>query len=257
MNKLASAFQHGKALIPYFTCGDPNLETTAAALQAAEANGADLVVLGIPFSDPTAEGPVLQGASLRALAGGATTDKIFQTLRSARQQVHIPLVFMTYANVVFSYGGEAFFAACEELGVEGLILADLPFEEKGEFQDLSRAHGVALISILAPTSAQRIARIAREAEGFLCLMAGLELGEDLQTAAQRLAEQVAAVRTCTSVPCVVGFGVTDGRAVETFARLADGVVVDTPMVRLLEQYGKGAPEQVAACVQRLKASISG
>ena len=166
MSKIKKAFENGKAFIAFLTCGDPDLETTAAAVRAAAANGADLIELGIPFSDPTAEGPVIQNANLRALRGGITTDRIFGFVKELRRDVSIPMVFMTYANVIFSYGAERFLAACQEVGVDGLILPDLPYEEKEEFLPFCRRHGVDLISLIAPTSANRIARIAKDAEGF-------------------------------------------------------------------------------------------
>ena len=173
MSKIHRAFENGKAFIAFLTCGDPDMETTAAAVREAAANGADLIELGIPFSDPTAEGPVIQGANLRALRGGVTTDKVFALVRELRRDVTIPLVFMTYANVVYSYGAERFLANCAEAGVDGLILPDLPFEEKEEFLEPCRKYGVDLISMIAPTSADRVAMIAREAEGFLYLVSSL------------------------------------------------------------------------------------
>ena len=138
MNRISSAFDHGKAFIAFITCGDPDLETTGAAVREAVRNGADLIELGIPFSDPTAEGPVIQEASLRALQGGVTTDLIFTFVEDLRKDVSVPLVFMTYANVVFSYGAERFISSCARIGIDGLILPDLPFEEKGEFLPLCR-----------------------------------------------------------------------------------------------------------------------
>ena len=171
MSKIANAFDHGKAFIAFLTCGDPDLETTAAAVRAAVENGADLIELGIPFSDPTAEGPVIQGANLRALRGGVTTDRIFDLVRDLRRDVKVPMVFMTYCNVVFSYGAERFLRSCSETGIDGLILPDLPYEEKDEFLPFCREVGVDLISLIAPTSENRIARIAAEAEGFPALAA--------------------------------------------------------------------------------------
>ena len=167
MSNIHKAFENGKAFIPFITCGDPDLATTAAVVRTAVANGADLIELGIPFSDPTAEGPVIQGANLRALSGGVRTDQIFDLVRQLRTDVTVPMVFMTYANVVFSYGAEKFIATCREIGIDGLILPDLPFEEKGEFLPLCRQYGVDLISLIAPTSRERISMIAAEAEGFL------------------------------------------------------------------------------------------
>ena len=177
-NRISEAFAKGKAFIPFITCGDPDLETPAAAVRAAVDNGADLIELGIPFSDPTAEGPVIQGANLRALNGGVTTDRIFGLVRDLRRDVEVPLVFMTYANVVFSYGAERFLSTCRETGIDGLILPDLPFEEKEEFLPFCRRYGVALISLIAPTSEDRIAMIAREAEGFLYVVSSLGVTDD-------------------------------------------------------------------------------
>ena len=171
--RIADAFRNGKAFIPFVTCGDPDLETTAAIVRAMAANGADLIELGIPFSDPTAEGPVIQGANIRALAGGVTTDKVFDLVREVRRDVTVPMVFMTYANVVYSYGAEKFIATCKDVGIQGLILPDIPFEEKEEFLDLCHTYGVDLVSLVAPTSADRIAMIAREAEGFLYIVSSL------------------------------------------------------------------------------------
>ena len=173
MSKIHQAFESGKAFIAFITCGDPDLETTAAVVRAAAENGADLIELGIPFSDPTAEGPVIQGANLRALQGGVTTDKIFDLVRELREDVSIPMVFMTYANVVYSYGAERFIRTCREIGIDGLILPDVPFEEKEEFLPLCHQYGVDLVSLIAPTSENRIAEIAAEAEGFLYIVSSL------------------------------------------------------------------------------------
>ena len=170
MTRISEAFAKGKAFIPFITCGDPDINTTLEVVRSAVRNGADLVELGLPFSDPTAEGPVIQSANVRALNGGITTDKIFAMVHELRKDIAVPLVFMTYANVVFSYGTDRFLQRCEDEGIDGLILPDVPFEEKEEFAPLCRAHNVALISMVAPTSEDRIAMIAREAEGSLCCM---------------------------------------------------------------------------------------
>ena len=164
MSNIGKAFEIGKAFIPFITCGDPDLETTAAAVKAMVENGADLIDLGIHFSDPTAEGPVIQGANIRALSGGITTDKIFEFVKELRRDVTIPMVFMTYANVVFSYGAERFISTCKDIGIDGLILPDLPYEEKEEFLPICHKYGVNQVSLIAPTSENRIAKIAKEAE---------------------------------------------------------------------------------------------
>ena len=173
MSKIAKAFEHGKAFIAFVTCSDPDLETTGAVVRAAVENGADLIELGIPFSDPTAEGPVIQGANLRALRGGVTTDEIFAFVKELRTEVSVPMVFMTYANVIFSYGADRFISTCRNIGMDGLIVPDLPYEEKEEFLPYCEKYGVDLISLIAPTSAQRIAMIAKEAQGFLYVVSSL------------------------------------------------------------------------------------
>ena len=233
MSKIAQAFARGKAFIPFITCGDPDLETTAAAVRAAVENGADLIELGIPFSDPTAEGPVIQGANLRALQDGVTTDQIFGLVRDLRRDVTIPLVFMTYANVVFSYGAERFFSACRETGIDGLILPDLPFEEKEEFLPVCRRYGVELISLIAPTSKDRIAMIAREADGFLYVVSSLGVTGARSEIKTDLASMMETVRQNTHIPAAIGFGISTPEQAKRMAELADGVIVGSTIVKLL------------------------
>jgi tryptophan synthase alpha chain len=208
MSNIKKAFESGKAFIAFITCGDPDLETTSAAVRAAVENGADLIELGIPFSDPTAEGPVIQGANLRALNGGITTDKIFAFVKELRHDVKIPMVFMTYANVVFSYGAEKFISTCKNIEIDGLILPDLPFEEKEEFQPLCKKYGVDLVSLIAPTSENRIAMIAKEAEGFLYIVSSLGVTGTRSEIKTDLASIVKVVRQNTDIPCAIGFGIS-------------------------------------------------
>lgn len=252
MSKIKKAFENGKAFIAFLTCGDPDLETTAAAVRAAAANGADLIELGIPFSDPTAEGPVIQNANLRALRGGITTDRIFGFVKELRRDVSIPMVFMTYANVIFSYGAERFLAACQEVGVDGLILPDLPYEEKEEFLPFCRRHGVDLISLIAPTSANRIARIAKDAEGFLYIVSSLGVTGTRSEIKTDLASIVKVVREHTGIPCAIGFGISTPEQAKKMADIADGAIVGSAIVKLLEKYGRSAPPYVGAYVKSMK-----
>lgn len=256
MSNIAKAFAGGKAFIPFITCGDPNLETTAACVRAAVENGADLIELGIPFSDPTAEGPVIQGANMRALAGGVTTDKIFGLVRDLRRDVTVPLVFMTYANVVFSYGGERFASACRDAGVDGLILPDLPFEEKDEFAPACRRYGVDLISLVAPTSADRAARIAREAEGFLYVVSSLGVTGTRGEITTDLGAMIRVVRENTSIPCAIGFGISTPEQARKMATLSDGAIVGSAIIKLLERYGENAPQHVGRFVRRMKDALA-
>ena len=255
MSRIKEAFANGKAFIPFITCGDPDLETTEAAVRAAVENGADLIELGIPFSDPTAEGPVIQGANIRALKGGVTTDKIFELVRRLRRDVRVPMVFMTYANVVFSYGSERFIAACRDIGIDGLILPDVPFEEKEEFLPLCRRYGVDLISLIAPTSQNRIARIAREAEGFLYIVSSLGVTGVRSEITTDLEAIVKVVRQNTAIPCAIGFGISTPKQAGEMAAYADGVIVGSAIIRILEQYGREAPEHIGEYVRKMKEAL--
>lgn len=257
MSNIAKAFADGKAFIPFITCGDPDLATTAAAVREAVKNGADLVELGIPFSDPTAEGPVIQGANLRALQGGVTTDKVFALVRELRQDVTVPLVFMTYANVVFSYGAERFISTCAEVGIDGLILPDIPFEEKEEFLPVCRRYGVDLISLIAPTSENRIGMIAKEAEGFIYLVSSLGVTGERSEINTDLSAIVGIIRENTDVPCAIGFGISTPEQARAMASLSDGAIVGSAIVRLLERYGADAPRYIGTYVKEMKAAVNG
>ncbi len=255
MSNIGKAFENGKAFIPFITCGDPDLETTAAAVKAMVENGADLIELGIPFSDPTAEGPVIQGANIRALSGGITTDKIFEFVKELRRDVTIPMVFMTYANVVFSYGAERFISTCKDIGIDGLILPDLPYEEKEEFLPICRKYGVDLVSLIAPTSENRIAMIAKEAEGFLYIVSSLGVTGTRSEIKTDLASIVSVVRQNTSIPCAIGFGISTPEQAKKMADISDGAIVGSAIIKLIEKYGKDSPKYVGEYVKSMKDAI--
>lgn len=256
MNKIKNAFANGKAFIPFVTCGDPDLETTAAVVREMAAAGADLIELGIPFSDPTAEGPVIQGANIRALDGGVTTDRIFDLVRDLRQDVSVPFVFMTYANVVFSYGAERFIRTCQDIGIDGLILPDLPFEEKEEFLAICHAHEVDLISMIAPTSKDRIAMIAREAEGFLYIVSSMGVTGTRRAITTDVGAIVEIVRQHTDLLCAIGFGISTPEQAQHMAQYADGVIVGSAIVKIVERYGRDAAPHVGAYVREMKTAIN-
>ena len=252
MSKISKAFENKKAFIPFITCGDPDLETTEAIVRAAVENGADLIELGIPFSDPTAEGPVIQAANIRALNGGVTTDKVFELVRDLRQDIDIPMVFMTYANVVFSYGAEKFISICNEIGIDGLILPDLPYEEKEEFQALCKQYDVDLISFIAPTSENRIAMIAKEAEGFIYIVSSLGVTGTRSEIKTDLASIVKVVRENTDVPCAIGFGISTPEQAHKMYEIADGAIVGSAIIKIIEKYGKDSPKYVGEYVKSMK-----
>ena len=256
MTKIADAFRNGKAFIPFITCGDPDLETTAALVRATQESGADLIELGIPFSDPTAEGPVIQAASTRALAAGTTTDRVFDLVRDLRRDVTVPLVFMTYANLVFSYGTERFLRQCAETGVQGLILPDVPFEEKNEFAPACRAHGLELISLIAPTSEARIGKIAREAEGFVYCVSSLGVTGVRAEITTDIGAMVRLVKAEKDIPCAVGFGVSTPAQARQMASQADGVIVGSAIMKLIAAHGRDSVPVVAEFIRSMKAAIA-
>ncbi len=255
MSNIRTAFENGKAFIPFITCGDPDLETTGKVVRAAVEAGADLIELGIPFSDPTAEGPVIQGANIRALAGGITTDKIFDFVAELRKDVKIPLVFMTYANVVFSYDAERFMARCCETGVGGIILPDLPYEEKEEFSAVAKQYGVDIIPLIAPTSADRIAMIAKDADGFIYVVSSLGVTGVRSEISTDIGEIVRVIRENTNVPCAVGFGISKPEQAKKMAALSDGAIVGSAIIRILEKYGKDAAPYVGEYVKSMKDAV--
>lgn len=255
MSNIHKAFENGKAFIPFITCGDPDLETTKNCVLEMVRAGADLIELGIPFSDPTAEGPVIQEANERALKGGVTTDKVFDLVRELRSKTDIPMVFMTYANVVFSYGQDKFLSACKETGIDGIILPDLPYEEKDEFLPDCHKYGVDLISLIAPTSENRIAMIAKEAEGFLYIVSSLGVTGTRSEITTDLDSIIRVVRDNTDIPCAIGFGISTPEQAAKMAAISDGAIVGSAIIKLIAQGRDGAPERVFEYVQSMKNAL--
>lgn len=252
MTKIADAFATGKAFIPFLTCGDPDLETTEKLIGAIAEAGADLIELGIPFSDPTAEGPVIQDANLRALSAGTTTDKIFDMVRRVRKTVSIPMVFMTYANVIFSYGADRFLKTAAEIGMNGIIVPDVPFEEKQEFEPLCQKYGLDQISMIAPTSHDRIRAIAEQANGFLYCVSSLGVTGTRTAITTDIGAMVKLVKEVKDIPCAVGFGISTPEQAESMCRQADGAIVGSAIVKLIAQYGRDSVQPVADYVRTMK-----
>ena len=257
MSNIYKAFENGKAFIPFITCGDPDLETTGKIVRAAVQNGADLIELGIPFSDPTAEGPVIQEANLRALKNGITTDDIFAFVKELRSDVKIPLVFMTYANVVFSYGTDRFFKNCADAGIDGIILPDVPFEEKEDFAPVAQQYGVDLISMIAPTSENRIAMIAKEAKGFLYIVSSLGVTGTRTSITTDLNSIVDIVRKNSDIPCAIGFGISTPEQAAKMAGISDGAIVGSAIIKIMAKYGRDAAPQVGEYVNSMKKAVLG
>lgn len=255
MSRIAKAFEAGKAFIPFITCGDPDLETTGKIVRVMAENGADLIELGIPFSDPTAEGPVIQDANVRALSGGATTDRIFEFVRELRKDVSVPMVFMTYVNVVFSYGSEQFLKTCKEIGIDGLILPDLPFEEKEELNPICKKYGLDLISMVAPTSKNRIAMIAKEASGFLYLVSSLGVTGMRSEITTDIGAMVTLVKENTKIPCAVGFGISTPEQAKEMVEHSDGIIIGSAIMKIVAQYGRDCVSPITTYIRAIKNSI--
>ena len=234
MSRIAKAFDHGKAFIGFLTGGDPTMEKSEEFLLEMARAGADLIEIGIPFSDPIAEGPVIQAANVRALSAGATTDRIFELARRVRNKTDIPLVFLTYLNPVFIYGADRFFARCEEIGIDGIIVPDMPFEEKGEISRTAADHGVDIISLIAPTSEHRIANIASEATGFLYIVSSMGVTGVRSEIKTDLRSILKVVKENTDIPAAVGFGINTPEQAAEISGYADGVIVGSAIVRQMK-----------------------
>lgn len=255
MIRIEEAFKNGKAFIPFLTAGDPSLDKTEEFIVAMAEAGADLIEIGIPFSDPIAEGPVIQEADIRALASGTTIDGIFAMVASVRQKVSIPLVFMTYLNPVFHYGYEAFCSRCEEVGISGIIIPDLPYEEKGELADICQAHSMDLISMIAPTSEARIRSIAAEAKGFLYVVSSMGVTGVRSEITTDIGAMTKLVREAGNVPAAIGFGISGPEQAAAMAQHADGVIVGSAIVKIIAAKGADAAPDIAEFIKSIKAAI--
>lgn len=250
-NRIAKAFENKKAFVGFLTAGDPAFDASYDNIMALINAGADLVEIGIPFSDPIAEGPVIQGADVRALKGGMTTDRAFELAAKVRSQTDIPLVFMTYLNPVFKYGYDRFFGKCAEIGVDGLICPDMPFEEKQEADGIARSHGVSIISMIAPTSEERIKAIAENAEGFLYIVSSLGVTGVRSEIKTDLSAIMESVKKYSKVPAAIGFGISSPEQAKKMSALADGVIVGSALVRLVEKFGENAAPEIGKLAKAL------
>ncbi|MCD8372468.1 MAG: tryptophan synthase subunit alpha [Clostridia bacterium] len=255
MSRIKQAFSNGKAFIPFLTAGDPDADSTVKYILAMQRAGADIVEIGIPFSDPTAEGVVIQDANIRALSEGMTTDGVFDIVKRVRQKSDIPLVFLTYLNPVFHYGYDRFFAKCKDLQVDGIIIPDMPFEEKGELADVAENNGVDLISLIAPTSEGRIKMIAKEAKGYVYAVSSMGVTGVRQNIETDLESIVKAIRRATDIPVAIGFGISTPEQAAKMAKISDGVIVGSAIVKIIEKYGRDAEQEIYDYTCKMKQSV--
>lgn len=254
-NRISKAFENKKAFIGFLTAGDPTFDSSFDNIMAMVKGGADLIEIGIPFSDPIAEGPVIQNADVRALNGGMTTDRAFELAAKVRAQTDIPLVFMTYLNPVFKYGYDRFFGKCAEIGVDGLICPDMPFEEKSEADKIAREHGISIISMIAPTSEERIKSIAESAEGFLYIVSSLGVTGVRSEIKTDLASIMESVKKYAKVPAAIGFGISTPEQAAKMAGISDGAIVGSAIVRIIEKHGENAADEIYKYVKPMADAV--
>lgn len=253
--KIADAFKNGKAFIGFVTAGDPNPEVSEQIMLSMAKGGCDLIEIGIPFSDPIAEGPVIQDANIRSLAQGTTTDKVFELTEKVSAQVDIPLVYMTYLNVLFKYGYDRFLEKASAAGISGVIIPDMPFEEKEELQSVAKNYGVEVVSLIAPTSDDRIKMIAAQAEGFVYTVSSMGVTGARSEIKTNLEEITNSIKAATDIPVAIGFGINTPEQAKEFSHIADGIIVGSAIVKIIEQYGIAAPEKVYDYVKSMKDAI--
>ena len=257
MTKIKEAFENKKAFIAYLTAGDPDLETTEKLIYEMAKNGVDLIEIGIPFSDPVAEGPVIQEADIRALQSGTTTEKIFDMIERIRPNVRIPLVFLTYCNSIFGYGTKKFTARCEEIGIDGLIVPDVPYEEREELAPFCDKHGIDLIALVAPTSEDRVYKIAKASQGFLYIVSSLGvtgMREKIDTDVDKI---IKASKSVSDIPCAIGFGISTPEQAKQFCQYSDGIIIGSAIVRIIGEYGKDSIEPVGEFVRSVAQAVHG
>jgi tryptophan synthase alpha chain len=256
MNRIKDAFNNKKAFIAYLMAGDPNLKVSAEYILTAQDAGADMIEIGIPFSDPIAEGEVIQAASVRALAAGTRLDGIFDMVASIKDKMRIPLVFMTYVNPVFVYGYDRFFKRCADIGICGIIIPDMPFEEQGEAKTSAKEHGIEIVTLVAPTSEKRISQIAKNAEGFIYLVSSMGVTGVRSEITTDLPAIVAEIRKHTATPIAIGFGISTPEQAKYYSLAADGVIVGSAFVRIIGQYGENAKQLLYESIKEMKQNIN-
>lgn len=255
MIKIADAFKNGKAFIGFVTACDPDYETSEQIMINMAEAGCDLIEIGIPFSDPIAEGTVIQEANLRSLAQGTTTDKVFELTKRVSEKVNIPLVYMTYLNVLFKYGYDRFLQNAMEAGISGVIIPDMPFEEKDELQSVAKNYGIEVISLIAPTSENRIKMIAAQAEGFVYTVSSMGVTGTRSEIKTDLESITKAIKASTDIPVAIGFGINTPEQAKEYSKIADGVIVGSAIVKIIEKYGDKSPEKVYDYVKSMKDAI--
>jgi tryptophan synthase alpha chain len=256
---LQEVFKKGKALIPYITAGDPSLEATASIVKVLEESGADIIEIGVPFSDPQADGPVIQASSARALERGTTLPKVLERVHALRERVKVPLVLMGYFNPILSYGAKRFAEDAARAGISGVIIPDLPFDEDPPFYQTLADEGIEGIFMVAPnTSEKRLEALGKHAAGFVYCVSLYGITGDNRGPVQNLAEYISTVRKHVHVPLAVGFGIDSPQKAAAAAAAADGVIVGSALVSMVERLGQdeaGRDSAIRAFMEGLRGAI--
>lgn len=256
MSKIQKAFENKKAFIGFLTAGDPTLEKTEEFVLEMERAGASLIELGVPFSDPIADGPVIQEANIRSLSAGCTTDRLFETVASIRQKTDIPLVFLAYLNTLYKYGYEKFCKRCQECGIDGVIIPDLPFEEREELVPVASQYDVDVITMVAPTSKERIKMVVKEATGFIYVVSSMGVTGARSEITTDVGEIVETIRSVTDTPTAIGFGINTKEQVHKYSAIADGAIIGSAIVKIIEQYGEDAAPKLYEYVSEMVSGLA-
>ena len=251
-----NVFNKGKAFIPFITAGYPTLKDTERFILKMEEAGADLIEIGIPFSDPIAEGPVIQNASAIALKNGATLDKIFDMVKNLREKTNVPLVFMSYVNPLFVSGYDNFFEKCNKLNIRGVILPDVPFEEKYEIDETAKKYDVEIISLIAPTSNDRIKMIAEASRGFIYIVSSLGVTGVRNEITTDLSAINDVIRQTTITKTAIGFGISNPNQAKEIAEYSDGVIVGSAIIKIIDNLGSNSDNEIYNFVKEMKTAIN-
>lgn len=244
--------ENKKALVTFITAGDPDMDTTEKCVLEMYKNGSDIIEIGVPFSDPIAEGATIQKASLRSLSGGTNLDKIFDLVRKLRTQTDKPMLLMMYINTIFKYGTAKFFELCKEVQIDGVIVPDMPFEEREELQGEAEKNGIYTIFLVAPTSHERVKMIAEKSKGFLYVVSSLGVTGMRSEITTDFNELLAPIRNNDHCPCCIGFGISNSEQAKKMSQYADGVIMGSAVVKIVEEHGKDAPEYVGKFIKSVR-----
>lgn len=256
MSNIIKAFENKKALIGFIMAGDPDLETTKKCIISMSKAGATMVELGIPFSDPIAESSIIQSANIRALKSGTYLNKIFETIKDVRKESDVQIVFHSYINPIFNYGYENFFKMCKETNVGGIIIPDLPFEEKAEIKEYADKYDIDIISFIVPSPKERIKQIATEATGFIYFVPSIGSTKGLEDNAREVHDDIEYIKSITKTPIAIGFGINTPAQAEYFSKIADGIIIGNAIVKIIEKNGKEAPEKVFEYIKEMDAVLN-